>query len=312
MIISVTMNPAIDKTAYVDSLHVGGLNRLNQVESSAGGKGINVSKTIQQLGGESIASGFLAGNNGQYIQQCLNDLQIKNDMVFVEGDTRINLKVIDEKGELTELNEVGPSINDKEMKALMNTITSLVSEKDIVVLSGSVPNGISKDIYASMTKELKQMGVQVVLDADGPLFEEGIKAIPSVIKPNKFELCQHFNVSETISEQEVIALAKQWITQGIQLVVISMGKDGALFMNDKDAYKVEGVSIKVQSSVGAGDAMVAAIAYAMDQKLSIEETITLAVATSAGACESKGTSPAPLARVQQLMKQVQIQKVEEA
>lgn len=311
MIITVTMNPAIDKTAYVDTLHVRGLNRLEQVQSSPGGKGINVSKTIKALGGESVASGFLAGNNGQYIIQCLEALQIQHDMVYVDGDTRVNLKVVEADKELTELNEVGPTITAQQVEALCQKVYALAKENDIVVLSGSVPNGVSKDIYASMTLTLKQRGVKVILDADGELFAKGIEAIPSVIKPNKYELCKHFNVSEEASDQEVVALGRKLLAQGMDMVVISMGKEGALFIQKEQALKVNGLRIQAQSSVGAGDAMVAALAYAMEQQLPMEEVVQLAVATSAGACESKGTQPADLTRVKELIQQVEIQKVEE-
>ncbi len=311
MIITITMNPAIDKTSYVDQLNVGGLNRLEKVNSTPGGKGINVSKTIAQLGGVSIASGFLAGSNGAYIQNCLTSLAIENDMVYVDGETRVNLKVVDKEKELTELNEVGPLISEEKCDMLCAKVLSLAQVDDIVVLSGSVPQGVAKSIYATLCKQLKAKGVKVILDADGELFELGIKENPNVIKPNKYELCKYFDVSETISDEKVASYAKQLLNKGMDLVVVSMGKEGAMFVDAQHSVRVGGLTINAQSSVGAGDAMVAALAYAMDKQLVFEEMVTLAVATSAGACESKGTQPASLPRVQQLMQQVTIKKVEE-
>lgn len=311
MIITVTMNPAIDKTAYVETMNVGGLNRLQNINITPGGKGINVSKTIANLEHESIATGFLAGSNGSYIKSNLDTMSINNDMVFVEGETRTNLKVIDKHKELTELNEVGVQISPRDLQALNDKLISLIQANDIVVLSGSVPQGVPKDIYAKLIEEIKQKEAKVILDADGSLFEHGIVTIPNVIKPNKYELCKYFDVDEKINDLEVVRLAKQLLTKGMELIVVSMGHEGALFIDHAHCVKVAGLDINVNSTVGAGDAMVAALAYAMDKHLSFEEMVTLAVATSAGACESEGTKPAPLSRVQELMWQVKIKKVEE-
>ena len=311
MIITVTMNPAIDKTAYVDALHVGGLNRLEKVNSTPGGKGINVSKTICELGGVSIASGFLAGSNGAYIQNCLEQTNIVSDMVYVDGETRVNLKVVDREKELTELNEVGPFISESECNGLCNKILKLAQAEDIVVLSGSVPAGVPKDIYATLTKQLKQKKVRVILDADGELFDYGIQANPNVIKPNTYELCKYFGVNEDLCDREIASLGKQLLAKGMDLVVVSMGKEGALFIDKQNSVRVKGLKIDARSSVGAGDAMVAALAYAIDKQMNFNEMVALAVATSAGACESEGTQPAPLERVHELMWEVTLEKVEE-
>ena len=311
MIITVTMNPAIDKTAYVETLHVRGLNRLENVNSTPGGKGINVSKTICALGGNSIATGFLAGGSGAYIENCLRDLNIQSDMVYVDGETRVNLKVVDAQKELTELNEVGPSIRAEQCMHLCDKVVSLAKANDIVVLSGSVPQGVSKDVYALLISRLKQKQARVILDADRALFEQGMKAKPNIIKPNKYELCKYFNAREDIDDAQVAILAKRLLLEGVDLVVVSMGKAGALFVDENHSVRVAGLQIDAQSSVGAGDAMVAALAYGVDQSLPFEEMVRLALATSAGACESKGTQPAPLERVRRLMKEVKIEKVEE-
>ena len=122
MIITVSMNPAIDKTVEVSRLLPGGLNRILKVEYDAGGKGINVSKTIRELGGESIATGFLGGNAGKTIENVLNERNIQNDFIWVDGETRTNTKVFEENGEVTELNEPGPIIGEEQMKKLMNKL----------------------------------------------------------------------------------------------------------------------------------------------------------------------------------------------
>lgn len=146
MIITVTMNPAIDKTIDVERLERGGLNRITHVEVDAGGKGINVSKTIHQLGGESIAVGFLAGDAGRTIQNVLHEWGIKTDFIEVEGETRTNTKVFERTGELTELNEQGPEISAQDMEALLNKLEGYANENTLFVLAGSIPQGVEKDL----------------------------------------------------------------------------------------------------------------------------------------------------------------------
>ena len=306
MIITVTMNPAIDKTAVVEKLIVGGLNRLQQTMTNAGGKGINVSKTIQALHGKSLATGFIAGENGAFIEKVLNQLSIANDMVVVEGNTRVNLKVLNKDMELTELNEEGPYIDEQALERLVQKIMKHASKDDYVVLSGSVPTSVSKDIYAKLIRQLKQNDIKVILDADGGLFAQAIEEIPNVIKPNKYELCKYYKISEDCDNKEIIQLGTALLDKGVQLIAISMGKEGAIFMDTNHTAIVKGLNVNTHSSVGAGDAMVGAIAYAIEQNLSFEEVVRLAVATSAGAVMTKGTQPASKEQVERLMKEVEI------
>jgi len=311
MILTVTFNPAIDKTAEVDELIPGGLNRLRNVMQDAGGKGINVSKTIHALQGKSVATGFLAGSAGEYIRKVLNGLAIDNDFVWVEGMTRTNLKVLDHEMELTELNEAGPVITETEIKQLKDKILSLLHPNDFVVLSGNVSAQVRKDIYRELIELVKQQGARVILDADGELFAQGIQAKPYVIKPNKYELATYFGVSQDCSNEEMISLAKTLLNEECRLVVVSMGKQGSIFLSHEGIYQAEALHIQAHSSVGAGDAMVAAIAHALGQDTPMEQLIALSVACSAGAVMTKGTQPAEKAVVEKLMKQVTIKKLEE-
>ncbi len=309
MIISVTLNPAVDKTVRIDHLVVNGLNRLDDIITNAGGKGINVSKTLSHLGGSSIATGFSAGSNGAYIKSVLDEFGIAHDMVNVMGNTRVNLKVLDAQMNLTELNEVGPTICEDDIQSLIAKLDVLVNANDIVVLSGSAPKGVESTIYATLSEFVKAKGAKVIIDADKDLFVEGLKASPTLIKPNKFELCQFFGEPESIEDSVILEKAKTFLAQGIEYVVISMGSKGAYFLSQKGIYQVEGLKIKAHSSVGAGDAMVAALAYALENEYSMEDLITLSVACSAGAVETKGTQPATLERIKELQTQVKIKEV---
>ena len=185
MIVTVTMNPAIDKTVDIDQLECGGLNRIKHVELDAGGKGINVSKTIHELGGNSIATGFIAGNTGKVIQNVMEEWQIQNDFIEVSGETRTNTKVFEKSGELTELNEPGPVVSEADIQALLEKLDGYAAEGTLFVLAGSVPSGVEKDIYGKIIERVHRKGAKVLLDADGELFAKALEAKPDIIKPNR-------------------------------------------------------------------------------------------------------------------------------
>lgn len=309
MIITVTLNPAIDKTAQVDTMVCNGLNRLDHVLLDVGGKGINVSKAIQSLGGDSICSGFVAGENGKWIEKQLDELGLKYDFKEVPGNTRMNLKVLDKDMNLTELNEVGISINEDDLEDFKKKLLASVKENDIVVLAGSAPMGVPKTIYKDLVSLLKEKGALVILDADGDFFTNGIEAGPYLIKPNKYELCKYFNLSEEISDETLIENAKKLLDKGIEYVVISLGSKGAIFMTKDNIARVPGLKIEAHSAVGAGDSMVGALAYSIEQKYEFTRLIKKAVATSAGAVMTKGTKAPSPDVIEKLEKEVKIEMI---
>lgn len=311
MIVTVTMNPAIDKTVEIDTLCPGGLNRIQRVEYDAGGKGINVSKTIKELGGESIAVGFLGGNSGRTIENVLNQKGIRNDFVWVEQETRTNTKVFEKSGELTELNEPGPVISPEQSQELLNKISAYASEGTLVILAGSIPSGVDSDIYAQIIQMVHEKGGKVLLDADGKLFREALEAVPDIIKPNRVELEEYMGIDYRASEKELLDAAEKFLESGIETIAVSMGKSGAMFVRDGYQVKCPALSVKSHSTVGAGDAMVAALAYAWDQKLGSEDTVKLCMATSAGAVTTVGTKPPSREVVDELINQVVIQRAGE-
>ena len=311
MIVTVTMNPAIDKTVEIDTLCPGGLNRIQRVEYDAGGKGINVSKTIKELGGESIAVGFLGGNSGRTIENVLNQKGIRNDFVWVEQETRTNTKVFEKSGELTEMNEPGPVISPEQSQELLNKISAYASEGTLVILAGSIPSGVDSDIYAQIIRMVHEKGGKVLLDADGKLFRQALKAVPDIIKPNRVELEEYMGIDYRASEKELLDAAEKFLESGIETIAVSMGKSGAMFVRDGYQVKCPALSVKSHSTVGAGDAMVAALAYAWDQKLGSEDTVKLCMATSAGAVTTVGTKPPSREVVDELINQVVIQRAGE-
>lgn len=306
MIITVTMNPAIDKTAELETFCHEGLNRLQNVVIDAGGKGINVSKTIRELGGETIATGFLGGTGGAVIQKVLCDKGITADFIQVDGETRTNMKVVEPGGVLTELNEPGPAIEGKDVDALLKKLESYAGEDAFFVLAGSVPAGVDPHIYRKIIERVHEKGSKVFLDADGALFVNALEAGPDIIKPNKFELEQYFGFEGDASEEELVEMARKLAEKGIGKVAVSMGSDGALFILEDQVIRTPGLKVEAHSAVGAGDAMVAALTYGLYEKLPIEECIRLGVAASAGAVMTVGTKPPSKELVETLKAQVTI------
>ncbi len=332
MIITVTMNPALDKTVELDRFEHAALNQLKNVVVDPGGKGINVSKTLASLGAESIATGFIAGSTGRNIEEMLEKQGIKTDFIHVNGETRMNLKVVEPHGILTELNEPGFMIDENATKQLLDKLENLAVPDTFFVLTGSGPMGISPTIYAEIMQRLRSKGVKVLLDATGELLIHGIEAKPDIVKINRYEMSQYIlavgNILEQeqkgnencmlskqkqqlckdvkLSEQEIIECAKELCGRGIEMVVVTMDSDGALFIRQDKVVRAEGLYVDAHSAVGAGDAMAAALAYGITNKLSDEECIRLAMATSAGAVMTVGTKPPTWEQVKVLQQQVSI------
>lgn len=267
MIITITCNPAIDKS----------LNE-NSITFDVGGKGINVSKLLKNLGVDSIATGFVGRNNKNVVLDRLDELDIEHHFIEIDGDVRTNTKKII-NNQLFEENQKGPLVSDVDRDKLIEYINNFHNE--IVVLSGSCTN----NIYYDLVKALKSNDNYVILDSDGQLLIDGILANPNVIKPNKDEICRYFHCD--YDEDRIIYKIKQL---GLDLVCLSLGDEGALFIYKDSVYKAKPMQIDYKNATGAGDSMVGAIAYCKQNKLGIIETIKLAVASASSACEVEGSS----------------------
>lgn len=310
MIITVTLNPAIDKTAEIAKLMPGGLNRLENILPDAGGKGINVSKMIAALGGRSVATGFLGGSAGREIEIILNASGIETDFIPIAHATRTNLKVLSPEYGVTEFNEPGAAVTAAEMLALRDKLMQYAKPGVTFVFSGNLPRNVASDTYQELTDVVKEKGAAVFLDADGEAFGQALSARPDFIKPNKFELMQYFGIADELSLAECAALCRRLIDKGIRLVALSMGADGALFVSAGETLYAPGLSVPVRSTVGAGDSMVGALVYAFERGLSLEEAATYAMAASAGAVTTEGTKPPTRETVEALMGQVKFQGME--
>ncbi|HAS74998.1 MAG TPA: 1-phosphofructokinase [Clostridiales bacterium UBA8960] len=308
-LITVTLNPAIDKTIEVDCFYLESLNKVASLRHDIGGKGINVSRVLNALGSDSIAVGFVAGGAGHFITQGLNDIGIENDFVTVSGETRTNLKIFDRSSrQITEINEPGPEVTKYDLMSLAFKIGELANSDCLIVLSGSIPKHLNQDSYVGLIELAKSKGAKVFLDADGESFKLAVEAMPHMIKPNREELERYFGTT-LASELEIVRAMDHFIEKGIEHVFVTMGSQGAYYSSKEGAYKMDPLAIKAHSSVGAGDAFVGAVCHAISRNFDVEQMLRWGVATSAGAAVTLGTNPAPLEWVNAHVQQVTIKKI---
>lgn len=308
-IYTVTLNPALDKTVRIPNFTVDQVNRITWLRQDAGGKGINVSKVIAKLGGESTAIAVLAGQTGQWIANALDENNIKVQAIAVPGETRTNLKVVDaERGTNTDINEPGPEVTDSVLEQALVDVISKTSAGDIVVLSGSLPRGASIDTYGRWTHALRDAGLKVYLDADGAALSAGLEQKPYFTKPNDHELSAMLG-RELVDVDAIATAASEIVASGIDTVCVSMGGNGAVYATIDEVWYASPVKVKVGSTVGAGDSVVAAFAFADAQGLSTEDALRLAMATGAANVMESGTQAAERSVVDSLIKKVQLARL---
>ncbi|MCV9950827.1 1-phosphofructokinase [Paenibacillus sp. BT-177] len=253
MIYTVTLNPSIDYIVEVDDLKLGDLNRMKRDLKLPGGKGINVSRILNQLGADSTAIGFLGGFTGRFIDDTLREESIKTDFVMIEDDTRINIKL--KHGDETEINGLGPAIREQEADALVQKLAGL-QKNDIVVLSGSIPPSLGGDFYERLIRVCQQTGAEFVIDTTGEALMKALVHKPLLIKPNHHELAELFGVT-IHSEEEIVTYGRKLLEAGAKNVLISMAGEGALFITADEVYHANVPAGTVKNSVGAGDSMIA-------------------------------------------------------
>ncbi|EAD1189147.1 1-phosphofructokinase [Listeria monocytogenes] len=302
MIYTITLNPSIDYIVQIDQLNLGGLNRMKQDYKLPGGKGINVSRVLNQLNVPSLATGFLGGFTGNFIKDWLQNEGVKTGFVTVKDDTRINIKL--KHGEETEINGLGPAISEKEINEFLKVMDK-VTANDIVILSGSVPPSLGNDFYNKIIRICKEKNAEFMIDTTGKELLDALPNRPILIKPNHHELAELFDV-ELNSVEELIPYGKKCLELGAQHVIVSMAGDGALLFTGEDVYFADALKGELKNSVGAGDSMIAGFVGTFDKMRDPVKAFAAGVAT--GGATAFSTDLAQKELIDKLLPQVKITK----
>lgn len=286
MIYTVTLNPALDYIMHVEYFEKNRINKTSSELLLPGGKGINVSIVLHNLGMSSTALGFIAGFTGQEIRRKLQGLGVTDDFIELpDGHSRINMKICSH--EETELNGMGPIIDEVSLLKLYTQLDRLVTG-DVLVLAGSIPASLPDSIYQDIMKRVEAKGVMTIVDARKDLLENVLELRPFLIKPNNFELAELFGLEELWDKQEVLRYAKKLQERGARNVLVSMAGAGAvLAAEDGNTYESPAPDGTVINSVGAGDSMVAGFLYGLLTTESFEQAFYTGLACGSASAFSE-------------------------
>ncbi|WP_453996081.1 1-phosphofructokinase [Bacillus nitroreducens] len=303
MIYTVTLNPSIDYFIELDEFKVGELNRIKTDRKSPGGKGINVSTVLQNVGVESVALGFVGGFTGKFLIDTLTEKNIKTDFIKVEGDTRINVKLHSDVE--TEINGAGPQITSTELEQLLDKINQL-QKGDVVVLAGSIPSSLPATLYQQIAENLKDKEVRVVVDATRDLLVEVLPYKPFLIKPNHHELGEIFGV-EIKDEEDAIPYGKKLIEMGAQHVIVSMAEKGSLLFVKDTVFFANIPEGKLLNSVGAGDSVVAGFIASYSKNQDVTEAFRYGATAGSATAYSEGLATEE--KINELISQVHVKEL---
>lgn len=303
MILTVSCNPAIDKTYNTSNVMIGQVNRMRDLVSIPGGKAVNVTKVLRQFDAHVTATGFIGGYTGEFIEEQLRDMGVNTSFTTIRGLTRSNMNIIGDDGYVTEILEPGPKILSFEREDFMDRFRELVKISEYVVLSGSLTEGLSEDFYAKLIKICNESGSKAFLDASGEPLKRGIEAVPYCIKPNRREL-EYAVGKKLTTEAEIIQAAYEYVKNGISKVVVSMGDKGILQITKTKVIKAVPPHIKKVNTVGCGDCVVAAMILGMIQGLDDEDIMKFAAGVSAANATTIESGMIPQDKMDQIIEDV--------
>lgn len=310
MIITVTLNPCIDKCLLVNNLQINKLNRCIDTRIDAAGKGINVSIYLSSLNTKSIATGFLGSLNKQIYENTFKKYFIDSDFVFVNEYTRTNIKVIDiTKNEQTDISEKGFKVEEFHKKELFFKLSNLCDDNSFVTFSGSMPINFTNEDYKKLVDLAINKGAKIIIDSEGENLKYAIEKKVFLIKPNLNEFEGIFN--EKLTNIFLLAKkAKEICNRGVENVIVSLGSKGAIFARANKVYYSKCIDVKVKSISGAGDSMVAAFLNGTQNNMPFEDIVKQCMAVSQARIMMEGTLPPENNTINKLLKEIVVEKIE--
>lgn len=309
-IATVTLNPAIDQTVSIPDFQAGKVNRVKQTQSDPGGKGVNVASFLSDYGIQTAVTGFLGEENTLIFERLFAQKKIEDHFVRIAGSTRTGIKIIDERNqETTDINFPGQAPTETDVQQLFQIVEKLTADCAWFVLAGSLPAGVPPAMYSELVELIKHKGRAVALDTSGEALRQALPAAPTLIKPNIDEL-QELVGYPLKTHPHVIQATKQWLAEGIQTVVVSMGAEGAIFVEADKAVLAQPPKVTVKSTVGAGDAMVSGTVAGKIQRASLAGCARLGTAFSLSAVTNVGAGLPSLEAIETFKDQVTVRNLE--
>lgn len=307
-VVTVTLNPALDMTGGMAELKAGAVNLIQSSNLNPGGKGINVAKVLAELGAEVTVTGFLGDENQDPFAHLFEQKGIHDAFIRVAGASRINVKLVEESGRVTDLNFPGVAVSEDDVQQLESALHTLAETHDVFVIAGSLPSGISPEKLASWIAALREQGKKVFFDSSNAALTAGLNASPWLVKPNDEELSQWAG-RHLSNESELLEAGKTLSNTGIDNVVISRGPEGVLWLKDGVWYASQPPKMKVVSTVGAGDTLVAGMCWAELNQWDRETSLSFATALSALAVTQVNVGVEDIVQVETLQRQVNVKQI---
>lgn len=282
MIVTVTMNPSIDISYPIKKLKLDDINRVSRVSKTAGGKGLNVTRVIHELGGSVKATGIVGGHLGNHLKEQLDSAGIEHDFYPISQEIRNSIAILHDDNSQTEILETGPTMTEADIEGFLAAFQRLLSKTKLLTISGSLAKGLPTDFYAQLIIEAKEKGVDVLLDTSGEALKEALRGNvkPKLIKPNLTEINDLLQSQmDSNKPVQVKQALNHSLFKGVEWIVVTLGGDGAIIKHNNLFYRVTIPKINVVNPVGSGDATIAGLAYALSQYNSDEKTIKTGMTT---------------------------------
>lgn len=303
MIYTVTFNPAIDYNLEIDKINFGETNRAKDTYIYPGGKGINISRVLYNLEVESTALGFIGGFTGKYLEEYLKKSDINTDFIYLDEPTRINVKL---KSEIeTEINAIGPDIPDEKIEEFYKKIDKL-KDGDFLILAGNIQSSLRRDMYFTIQERCSEKNINIIVDTTGESLEKTLSNNPFLIKPNKKELEEIFNI-EIKDNEDIIKYGQKLQRRGAENVIVSMGGDGAILLSENEVHFVKAPKGILKNSVGSGDSMIAGFLSSYTKTKDVLNSFRWAVA--AGSATAFSSDLAKKEEVEQLLDNIVIERL---
>lgn len=307
MILTVCPNPSIDCTVELQTLNVGKVNRIENKILTYSGKALNVAIGVSRLGGDVIATGFMFERDAAQFLQSLYSEGVKTDFVTTSGNVRINYKIIDNHSMMTEINDKGEAVPISKQKELIQKVKKLGENASIAVLSGSLPAGVDDGYYLELIKNLPK-STKIIVDCEGEKLKKALSAGVYMVKPN---LAEMESVNNTVYEtkEDMVEGAKRLIDRGAQNVLLSLGRKGAILTDGKTHLYCKSATVAVNSTVGAGDSMISACAYKLEQNAPRDEILRCAVAAGTASITTPGTNLFYKDKYEEIYKRIFVEEI---